>query len=876
MKTLRKRVLTRKSGGEAVLFMCALALLVFLSGIHPASAHEDNHDYTITANQVDPANQDNVRDFVLHIREHLDQVPTGSIAAFVEFKNLSSIDGGDWRSDTTYVIRLRKDGTLIHQPYQPLAENGSLYDFEDDEGTRVVEQLIRLASENQDGGCLNYVLNGSQRVSCAVEFLHPVFREETSKLTEILIGGLHHDFEDVSFAKATCPHYVPQITAAEVVDEETLKQFVQEFIDYYTEQRKRLGGAGVIGLRHCWRALPWKHGPIYMFFMPENRIVGFNGNTPELENKTLDLRDRNGVNVGDLIIEEVNDPDSDGFVDYLWDDPTTTDDDVDLEKCPDGPQTCAPGTSPKRTYVQKVPLQLTATNRINLIFGSGIYLEDDDGGCAIAGVGNTPRGTVFNLFLIVSVLFSAALWKNRSKEKQTIRKKKVFMRNAAATFFVCALALLVFFSAVDTAGAHENDHSDSVTAGDVTVADQEKMLEFVLHAKAHWEAISEPNDNIEFEKSLSEEGDWKNGTIYLMVINEDGAIFTHANDPQAQNATLLHYTVSPGGELVDGRLHEEVADLVEASKMEGGGCVPYGLEEGEEHMEGDEHEEQEHEEEGEHGTQRTACAVKFEHPVWKTELILLAGYHHDHEEHDDTDLSFDDINCPFFTKPIDEKPFITQGRTAHDVVDSDTLKEFVENFRDHFQEQVEKNTQSPAQLARIRNCWRVSPWKHGGIYVFIMTENNLVFFNGNGPHLENRSFNLRDDNECDVGNEVIRVANGQDRQCKDLGLLPEDPGGFIEYLWDDPTDDVPPRIEEGRAPGDVPKLSYVVTYSHPDFLGGEELIIGSGLHPGVRGEDGCAIVGAGGTAKGALFSLFMIASVLFSAVFWKGRLKGRS
>ena len=852
MKTLRKRVFTRKSSSEAVLFMCALALLVFLSGIHPASAHEDNHDYTITANQVDPTNQDNVRDFVLHIKAHLDQVPTGSIAAFVEFKNLSSIDGGDWRSNTTYVIRLRKDGTLIHQPYQPLAENGSLYDFEDDEGTRVVEQLIRLASENEDGGCLSYVLNGSQRVSCAVEFLHPVFREETLKLTEILIGGLHHDFEDVSFAKATCPYYVPQITAAEVVDEETLKQFVQEFIDYYIEQRKRLGGAGVIGLRHCWRALPWKHGSIYMFFMPENRIVGFNGNTPELENKTLNLRDRNGVNVGDLIIEEVNDPDGSGFVDYLWDDPTTTDDDVDLEKCPDGPQTCAPGTSPKRSYVQKVPLQLTATNRINLIFGSGIYLEDDDGGCAIAGVGNTPRGTVFNLFLIVSVLFSAALWKNQPQGKRT--KEESIMRKRLTILFVFALALVVFLSGARPAVAHgDGDHNNTTgaIASDVTAGDAVTMRDFVLHAKAHWESYeNNPDGNIEFENSLTMEGDWKNDTIYLMVIDEEGTIFTHADDPEAQNGTLIHY--SGGGEARIGGLHPEVTSLIEVSAMEGGGCVPYGDE------------------------QREACAVRFEHPVWKTELILIAGYHHDHEEDDDSEVSFDEINCPFFTKPIDEKPFITQGRTAHDVIDSNTLKEFVENFRDHFQEQVEKNSQSPAQLARVRNCWRISPWKHKGIYVFIMTEGNLVFFNGNGPHLENRSFNVRDDNECDIGNEVIRVARGQDRQCKDLGLLPEGPGGFVEYLWDDPTDDVPPRIEEGRAPGDVPKLSYVVTYNHPDFLGGEELIIGSGFHPGVSGDGGCAIVAAGGAARSALFSLFMIASVLFSAVFWKGRLKGRS
>jgi len=857
-----KKNFARELKNGAVLLACVLALLFFFSGTQPATAHGDgDHSDTmgVTAGDVDTADEGSVKDFMLHIKAHLDEVPAGSIAAFVEFKNRASIDGGDWRSDITYVSGLRKDGTLIHQPYHPLAENGSFYDFDDDEGTRDVERLIRLASENEDGGCLSYVLNGSQRGSCAVVFLHPVFREETRKLTEILIGGLHHDFEDVSFAKATCPYYVPQITAAEVVDEETLKQFVQEFIDYYIEQRKRLGGVGVIGLRHCWRALPWKHGSIYMFFMPENRIVGFNGNTPELENKTLNVTDENGVNVGDLIVEEVNDPDSDGFVEYLWDDPTTTDDDVDLEKCPDGPQTCAPGTSLKRTYVQKVPLQLTATNTIHLIFGSGIYLEDDDGGCAIAGAGNTSRDTVFNFLMIALSLFSAVLWKNRPQGKRT--KKGSIMRKKVTILFVLALTLAVFLPSAQPAVAHGDGDHGNITAGDITEAGESGMKDFVLHAKAHWEALGEPSDNIEFEKSITEEGDWKNGTIYLMVIDEEGTIFVRADDPEAQNGTLVHY--SGEGEARTGGLHPEVTSLIEASGMEAGGCVPYGPEEDDDHGE------------GEHGTERIACAVKFEHPVWKTELILIAGYHHDHEG-DDSEVSFDEINCPFFTKPIDEKPFITQGRAANEVVDSGTLKEFVENFRDHFAEQVEKSSQTPAQLARVRNCWRISPWRHKGIYVFIMTEGNLVFFNGNGPHLENRSFDVRDDNECDVGNEVIRVANGQDRQCKELGLLPEDPGGFVEYLWDDPTDDVPPRTEEGRAPGDVPKLSYVVAYSHPDFLGGEKLIIGSGLHPGVSGDDGCAVAGAGGTAEGTLFSLFLIASVLFPAVFRKGLSKGRS
>lgn len=860
MKTSMRKAYER-FGSVAVLLICALALPALLYGTQPASAHDGDHSYTKTAGQVDPADQESVKNFVLHIKAHVDLVPSGDPGAFTEFKNRASIeatDGGHWRSDTTYVIRLRKDGTITHHPYQPLAENGSLYDFEDDQATRVVEELIRLAGENEEGVCVNYVLNGNQRASCAVEFLHPAFREATSKLTEILIAGLHHDFDDVSFAKATCPYYDPQITANEVVNEETLKQFVQEFVGYWVEQRKRLGGPGVIGLRHCWRGLPWKYGSIYMFFMPENQIVAFNGNTPELENKTLNVTDDNQCNVGREIISVINDEarecrdlgllpeNSEGFVEYLWDDPTTTDDDVDIKKCP----TCAPGTSPKLTYVQKVPVQITPTRKINFIFGSGIYPEEEetDGGCAIAGGTNTPKGTIFNLFLVVSMLFSAALWKQRSRKRGTMMKK--------GACYVCALALPVFFSGTQLASAHGGNHSsDSVTASGVMATDPVTMKNFLLHAKAHWESITDPNKNIEFEKSLTEEGDWKKDTIYLMVIDEDGTIFTHGHDPEAQNGTLRHY--SGEGDARTSDLHPEVRSLIEASNMEGGDCVHYHEKHEEDHMDGDES-----------SAGRTACAVKFTHPVWKTGLILIAGYHHGHDD-DDTELSFDRIECPFFTKPIAEKPYFTQGTTANEVTDSDTLKAFVENFRDHFTEQVEKNSQSPAQLARIRNCWRIPPWKHGGIYLFIITENGLVFFNGNGPDLENRSFNVMDDNECNVGEEVIGAINGEARQCRDLGLLPEDSDGFVEYLWDNPTDSIDPVSEEGRAPGDVPKLSYVVSFSDPGFFEGERLIIGSGYHPQARDDGGCAIAGAGGTAKGGLLSLFLTVSVLLSAVFAK-------
>ena len=471
--------------------------------------------------------------------------------------------------------------------------------------------------------------------------------------------------------------------------------------------------------------------------------------------------------------------------------------------------------------------------------GSGIYPKEeaDGGGCVIARADNTPRDTIFNLFLITAVLFLPALWKNRS------RKKTVMKSREKGTIFVCALALLVFFSGASPAGAHEGSHDHSITTANVKVTDMESVKAFVLHAKAHWESITTPNDNISFEKSLSVDGgDWKDGTTYLVVIDDD-AVFTQPHYPLDQNAILYSSSTTTGpDDGVQRMLLPDVQALINAAGMEGGGCVQN--------------------DEGQYG-----CAVKFMHPVWKDELILIGGFHYDQN---DVRLSFEEIDCPYFVEIKPESPYFFQGTTADKVVDDNTLREFVEQFATHFEEQVELAGRSFAGLARVRNCWRILPWKHEGIYVFIMTEDQLVFFNGNTPRLENGTLDVEDDNNCRIGDEIVRVLNGGDeaRQCKSLGLLPEDSEGFVEYLWDDPTDDIPPVVAEGMSPGDVPKLSYVERVHLPAL--GENFIIGSGFHPEVGG-DGCAIAGTGSTAKSVLFNLLLIVSVLFSAALWKNR-----
>lgn len=831
-----------KTSAKTAFFICVLALLVFFSHAAPLQAHEipgiqsregtrGNHSAdSTTVSEVNIGNEEEMEAFMLHVKYHAMQL-TDYNTGLAPFLQLLEEEGGDWRSDSIYVFRTSKDGVIQQpHPYYPPAQGGTLSNK-----NPVMKRLMDELQEKEDGvACDSYTFRNEERAACAVKF-NLRLDSLSFPLPTILVGGLHHDFSDVTFSNLKCPHYVPETSAVDVVDRDTLKKFVDEFAQFYVDWRERAGLLELINSVSCFRVSPWKNDSVYLFAMTaDTRLVVLNGNTPSFENKSLDVEDGNGTNVGDLLAEAVSGLSSGegAFVEYLWDDPTTPDDDIRDSQGNLIPGK-APGNSPKTTYVTWIP---STDEEGRIIWGSGIYPEQNDGdGCAVAGGPDAPWGAALNFFMTVLLLLPAVFLGKRREEG------KAPSQTPALLLF--ALAAAAFLSGTSTASAHQGGHSRNVTAGDLDASDQDEMLEFALHAKAHWEAIEDPNENIRFEKSLTEDGgDWKNGTVYLIMIDEDGTIYTHAHDPEQQNGTLLRRPEDQQKPMLLG----EVRQLVE--KAEEGGCIAY--------------------------EQRAACSVKFTHPVWKTELVLIAGYHHDHEEHDRTDLSFDHLKCPYFVSEIiDEEPYFKQGVTANKVTDSDTLKGFVGEFIKHLEEQVEE-ADNPASLATIRNCWRALPWKYEAVYLFVMTEDKLVFFNGNSPALENGTLSVVDGNGCNVGEEVVRVINDEPRRCRELGLLPEDSRGFVEYLWDDPTDSTPAFSEEGAAPGDVPKLSYVEEVAFEGFLGGQTLIVGSGYHPGISDDGGCAIAGAGSKARD-LFNLLAAVAVMFSVAFLRSRFDGK-
>ena len=406
--------------GKTAFFASVLLLIVLFSHTPATHAHnytkipirqgyEDNHPANSTkAEDVEAGDREGMRKLVLHARAHIKQLvdyPRGLAPFFQKIQE----EGGDWRKDGIYVFRMSDEGT-IQQPHPryPDAQGGNLNEYAPMKELR--EKLETAAKGTAE--CVDYEYEDEARAACAVSSdLEFEYLEE--HIPAVLVAGLDHDFEDVSFSGLQCPYSDPKTSAVDVVDKDTLKKFVDEFALFYVELVNRPGGtSNFIDSLSCFRVLPWKRDSVYLFAMTEDtQLVVLNGNTPHLENRSLDVVDANGINVGDLIVKDLSDkdPHEGVFVEYLWDDPT---DDVP----PITDEGRAPGDVPKLSYVVKAPLGDTGRN---IIWGSGIYPETagDDSGCSVAGTSSGNKDALFSLFVVASSVFFATFYGNRFRGK---------------------------------------------------------------------------------------------------------------------------------------------------------------------------------------------------------------------------------------------------------------------------------------------------------------------------------------------------------------------------------------------------------------------------------------------------------------------------
>ena len=438
--------------------------LVLSFGMEASAGHGGSE--TMTADQVDPGNEQHVRDFLSHIIEYYDDVTnmyTGD-----ELNRQIVIYGRDLRQEgaykhsatNMYSIGISASGTLTnHAGYSALFG----YEFNPDAAGSTVAETIKTLIDNSGVGMSDCQMYGNEgRYACATEVQGP-----TGNVT--VIAGLHHAADDGTFTLPDCAGF-DLATNAETVyasqDDTDLEAYVKGVIGVVQQQVESatlaqtgefLAGGGslpdlvpgspaaiafgqgllqkVYAKAACFGTGDFKHENIYAFIMGTDlatSTVLFNGNNFDLNGANLELDDDSlpgdDKSIAGLFNRALEGKTS-AYVNYRWDDPTTDEDDVENffrdRK--------VPGTSCKRSYIEVAninELLPPPTPEIFYIFGSGTYPGDevcasdnggdggdggdDDDGCAIAGAGHTSQSTLLNLFLIASVLFSTVFLRKRA------------------------------------------------------------------------------------------------------------------------------------------------------------------------------------------------------------------------------------------------------------------------------------------------------------------------------------------------------------------------------------------------------------------------------------------------------------------------------
>ena len=299
----------------------------------------------VTAAQVtDP---ESLKAFVLAAKARIEEIATDLDSA-AKLRQWVKTEG-DWKSGSTFLVILADNGAVFAHGNDRDAENMNLINIEDERGTKVVAEL--LAAADQGGGFVEYYDDGL-KTAYAIGF----------KRRFVLIGGYSQDVSDVQIRIADLPR--PAVTAAEVVDRETLITFVEEAARIYQEAFKFQGGSPIVEIRNAFRVEggDWKSGSIYLYVVSGGGVTMFHGSEPFREGNPTDMTrtDSNGVRFAEELIGGAR-REGRKFLRYYYDDPTVEGDEDT--------------GSPKLGYAVGIDLP---NSDEKMVIGSGIYLAKED------------------------------------------------------------------------------------------------------------------------------------------------------------------------------------------------------------------------------------------------------------------------------------------------------------------------------------------------------------------------------------------------------------------------------------------------------------------------------------------------------------------
>lgn len=397
-------------------------------------------------------------------------------------------------------------------------------------------------------------------------------------------------------------------------------------------------------------------------------------------------------------------------------------------------------------------------------------------------------------------------------------------------FLFCVMGLLgaVFFHALPAAAHNSSQHpTNNITVSDVS--DDKTLENFVKHAAAHLSEATTFSETLEILNGFRDEsGDWNDGSTYLVLLTSGGGVYVHSKNRELEDQDW--------SELKDGAGKNVGQEFLK------GGLVIYSTGKAYAHH-------------------FPAPAVPFANPRSSDMFILVGGFGYEPEVIGQK-KSYEDLieSIPQDKRPRPSKEAFEIGGEETREMDEQELKTFVEEAVLFFAGAIVLPDIDPV---RLRTIFRLDkgPWRHISTYIYIMDGDGNVIFNGANRNIEQT--NLL--NNPDVGEDIARLI--------DAAKMPG--GGFVEYNWEDPAVEGDGE-QHGGPGGDSPKLGYTKSHSSDkDNPDASVYIFGSGLYlePSEEEDDdgGCALSGTANSTEGALLSMFLVVSAIFSVVFVRQR-----
>ena len=297
-------------------------------------------DPRVTAQQVEDDSA-SLMDFALAVRDQFSQGTPTTPQLGLHAGCLIRQEGSVYRSGSTYLIQLRRDGrvfvhakdmSLSGRQLRPVIYGAILQALGIDPAVRTDPAAALAAFEAataEDGGPFDVPsipgASGYAAVYVSAKFGSPV----------VLLAGF--DLNESHLVEEDIEHIDPAVTARDVVDRATLQAFVTQAGELILDLAQQQNG-DILKAKNALRDPngPWVHGPVYLSILnPATRLILFHGGFPD----RLELR-RGGISrdiaTGELVVDQLiraaeSGPEG-GFWEYYFDNPADDNDSAEVPK----------------------------------------------------------------------------------------------------------------------------------------------------------------------------------------------------------------------------------------------------------------------------------------------------------------------------------------------------------------------------------------------------------------------------------------------------------------------------------------------------------------------------------------------------------------